>query len=83
MIKTGGVAVEPKKSYPAKVSRDDRQVAKLFFLGCVVGIVLNLFYFKSGIGLAIFLIPFTGGLMALVIGVVLESVEAVRKWIEK
>ena len=59
--KAEGVATEPKKSYPAKVSRDDREVAKLFFLGCVVGLVLNLFYFKTGIGLAIGLLPFMGG----------------------
>lgn len=83
MLKAEGVAVEPKKSYPAKVSRDDRQIARLFFLGCVVGLILNLFYFKTGIGLALVALPFMGGLMALVIGVVLESAQAVWKWIEK
>ena len=81
--KAEGVAVEPKKSYPAKVSRDDREVAKLFFLGCVVGLVLNLFYFKTGIGLALGLLHFMGGLMAIVIGLILESARAVWKWIEK
>ena len=83
MVKTGGVAVEPKKSYPAKVSRDDRQEAKVFFLGCVVGLVLNLFYFQTGIGLAIGLLPVMGVFMAIVIGLILESASAVWKWIEK
>ena len=61
----------------------NRGLGKLLFLGSVVGLAINIFYFETGIGLALLLLPFMGAFTALMIGVVLDLAQGIINWLNK
>ena len=61
----------------------NRGMGKLFFLGSVVGLAINIFYFKTGIGLALVVLPFMGAFTGLIIAVILEMNQAILNWLNK
>lgn len=61
----------------------NRGLGKLFFLGSVVGLAINIFYFKTGIGLALVVLPFMGAFTGLIIAVILEMNQAILNWLNK
>jgi hypothetical protein len=65
------------------MNREDRSGLRLFALGTVVGLGINLFYFEAGIGMSLLLLLPMGFLCALAIGGILQVAEAVIGWISK
>jgi len=65
------------------MNREDRSNLRLFALGTVVGLGINLFYFEAGIGMSLLLLLPMGGLCALGIAGILQVAEAVMGWISK
>ena len=61
----------------------NRGLGKLFFLGSVVGLAINIFYVKTGIGLALVSLPFMGAFTAIIIAVILEGAQAILNWLNK
>ena len=62
---------------------ENRGLGKLYFLGSVIGLAINIFYFDTGIGLALVALPFMGALTAIIIAVILEGAQTILNWLNK